>query len=105
MEMPVKMPHTRRRKQKEFLQKKKRCNYCKRDDVQLTLDHKVAKINGGEDTVTNYQALCTDCNGTKSNIDHRRLMSIAKWVYKVNKERAKHGKRPLGVKKKELLED
>ena len=95
------MPPARRRKQKEFMEKAKRCRYC-RSTENLTLDHKVAKINGGADRLPNYQALCMECNGTKSDLDHKRLMTIARWVYRVNKKREAGGKPPLGVKKKEL---
>lgn len=92
------MLKARRQKQKEFMERAKRCKYC-RSTENLTLDHKVAKINGGQDKVTNYQVLCQECNGTKSNLDHKRLMTIARWVYKTNKKREVEGKLPLGMRK------
>lgn len=81
------------------MQKAKRCVYCK-TTKNLTLDHKVAKVNGGKDKVTNYQVLCKKCNGVKSAIDHKRLMSIARWVHDVNIKRASKEKSALGCKKK-----
>lgn len=81
------------------MSKAKYCRYC-RSTKALTLDHKVAKINGGKDKVTNYQVLCKKCNGVKSDIDHKRLMSIARWVHDVNLKRASKEKSALGCKKK-----
>lgn len=83
------------------MDKAKRCKYC-RSEKNLTLDHKIAKINGGKDRITNYQVLCKRCNGFKSSLDHKRFMSIARYIYETNKKRIEAGKPPLGVKKKDI---
>jgi hypothetical protein len=38
------------------------------DEVLITIDHILARFNGGKDHVSNYQTMCTICNARKSNI-------------------------------------
>lgn len=37
------------------------------DDVLMTIDHALAKSNGGENKVENYSPMCKVCNELKSN--------------------------------------
>ena len=43
------------------------------DEVLFTKDHIVAKANGGEEPYTNYQTMCSPCNGEKSNSKYIRI--------------------------------
>lgn len=81
----------------------KKCVYCLATE-NLTIDHKVPKSQGGKDDIKNLQCLCMRCNGIKSSLSHNQVRYIARWIYQVNKKRAEKGKRPLGVRNKELKE-
>lgn len=41
------------------------CAYCGREAT--TVDHVIAKANGGKDTLSNCVAACNECNGRKSD--------------------------------------
>lgn len=44
-----------------------RCAYCRRDDVELTIDHVVPIAAGGEHTVENIVPACLHCNNVKND--------------------------------------
>jgi len=44
-----------------------RCQYCGRNDLQLTLDHVIPKSRGGEDRWDNLITACKPCNTLKGN--------------------------------------
>jgi 5-methylcytosine-specific restriction endonuclease McrA len=44
-----------------------KCQYCKRGDVPLTIDHIVPKSKGGDDSWENLVAACVKCNNKKGD--------------------------------------
>ena len=80
---------------------KKRCAYCLSTE-NLTLDHKNPVIKGGTDDIKNIHVLCHRCNGIKSDHSHGTIQHLFRWMYSVNKARAAKGKRPLGIRNKDL---
>ncbi len=44
-----------------------RCQYCKRSDLTLTLDHVIPKSKGGDDSWENLVAACVKCNNKKGD--------------------------------------
>lgn len=44
-----------------------KCQYCKRGDVPLTIDHIVPKSKGGDDSWENLVAACVKCNNNKGD--------------------------------------
>lgn len=43
------------------------CQYCKRADVALTLDHVIPKSKGGDDSWENLITACISCNNKKGD--------------------------------------
>ncbi len=82
---------------------KKKCRYCSQR-YNLTYDHKIPVVKGGKDDLKNIQVLCSWCNGIKSGLSHKQVMRIARWLYFVNKKRLSLGKKPLGVRNKDMVE-
>lgn len=64
----------------------------------LTVDHKVAKSEGGTDEVKNMQTLCRNCNQSKSNLSHNRIRSLFKWFVYVQESRIARGRNPYRIK-------
>jgi 5-methylcytosine-specific restriction endonuclease McrA len=85
---------------KRLLKEKKRCKFCLSTE-NLTYDHKMPLVRGGSNATGNIQVLCRACNGTKSALSNGDVWRLSRWFWKINNERAKQGKRPLGVSKKE----
>lgn len=79
--------------------KLKKCRYCLSVE-NLTIDHKIPLIKGGSNDRKNLQCLCKKCNGIKSALSHKELGNIARWIYSINEEREKIGKKPLFYKNK-----
>ena len=77
---------------------KKKCRYCFSKD-NLTYDHKFPISKGGKTVRKNIQVLCKRCNGIKSSLSHGEVLHFARWIYAINADRAKLGKRPIGIKK------
>ena len=44
-----------------------KCQYCRRGDVTLTIDHIVPKSKGGDDSWENLVAACLPCNNKKGD--------------------------------------
>ena len=44
-----------------------RCQYCKRTDLALTIDHIIPKSKGGDDSWENLIAACVKCNNKKGD--------------------------------------
>jgi len=44
-----------------------KCQYCGRDNTELTLDHVIPKQKGGTDTWDNLVSACSNCNFEKGN--------------------------------------
>ena len=70
----------------------KECKYCLSVE-NLTIDHKIPKINGGTDKLSNLQCLCKKCNGIKSGMSHNQVVNIWKWFIEINKLRLAKGKK------------
>lgn len=77
--------------------KKKKCKYCKANE-NLTIDHKIPKIQGGTDAINNLQCLCFRCNGTKSGLSDKQVRRLWKWFLWIQEERVKKGKSPYKLK-------
>lgn len=73
--------------------KLKKCKYCKSTE-NLTIDHKIAKINGGSNEPKNLQCLCKRCNSMKSGFDDKRVRSLWRWFLAIQKSRIEHGSKP-----------
>jgi hypothetical protein len=52
------------------------CQYCKRNDVPLTIDHKTPVDLGGTDEQYNLVACCRSCNKEKGNMSYDEWMKI-----------------------------
>lgn len=63
-----------------------RCRYCHSIE-NLTLDHKIPKIQGGTDDIKNLQCLCYECNKMKSGFSHKQLQNIFRWLKECEKRR------------------
>ena len=72
--------------------KMKKCKYCLTTEG-LTIDHKIPKINGGTDKLSNLQCLCKKCNCIKSGMSHNQVVNIWKWFIEINKSRLVKGKK------------
>lgn len=77
--------------------KKSKCNYCLSTE-NLTKDHRIPIIQGGKDDIKNFQTLCFTCNQLKSGLSSKQVTIIWSWHDRVNKMRAKAGKRLLPKK-------
>lgn len=75
----------------------KRCRYCKSTE-NLTIDHKVALVNGGKDEAGNFQCLCTYCNTRKSALNHKDVLGYFQWFLRVQEGRIKAGKKPYTLR-------
>ena len=66
---------------------KYRCELCgiSAEDKALEVDHIIPRSLGGEDDLTNFQALCYTCNSMKGNKDDADLRDISK-SYKIRDE-------------------
>lgn len=55
-----------------------RCFYCgiELDDKNRTIDHKIAKDNGGKNAIENLLPCCRSCNSSKHTKD---IESFRKW--------------------------
>lgn len=79
-------------------------NFYYKDDnglILLTKDHIKAKSKGGRDTISNYQTMCTICNGLKSdsNMSLNNLKILRKKYDKLEMGKVYEAAR---VKRKEL---
>jgi 5-methylcytosine-specific restriction endonuclease McrA len=56
------------------------CHYCQEDFLikWLTKDHKVAKINGGMNRLSNYLPACSKCNSEKGSMRYDVYMDFIK---------------------------
>lgn len=72
----------------------KKCRYCL-DLVDLTIDHKIPKIQGGTDDIKNLQILCKNCNMMKSGLSNQQLKKLALWIYLINEKRRIMGKKSI----------
>ena len=77
---------TKRKNEIKKKLKMNRCRYCKSTE-NLTIDHKVPKILGGTDDISNLQCLCKRCNGMKSGLSHNQVMSYIRWFLDIQKGR------------------
>ncbi|MEO0139577.1 MAG: HNH endonuclease [candidate division WOR-3 bacterium] len=50
-----------------FIRDRYRCQYCG-SDKDLTIDHIIPKVRGGNDTWTNLVCACKKCNNRKGNL-------------------------------------
>lgn len=78
-----------------------KCKYCHSKE-NLTIDHKIPKIQGGTDDPKNLQCLCKKCNGLKSGMSDKQIRNIARWILEINETRSQNGKKPFGYKDKKL---
>lgn len=76
----------------------KKCRYCL-TTKNLTMDHKIPKIQGGSDDIKNMQSLCKKCNGIKSGLSHKQVLRYAQWINYINTRRELKGKHSLGHRK------
>jgi len=99
----IKPPKTKRTPRKknptrtEYAKTMKRCKYCKSTE-DLTVDHKVALINGGADELKNWQCLCKFCNQRKSELSDKHVKSLFKWFLRIQEGRVSKGKKPYLLK-------
>jgi hypothetical protein len=84
-------------KKKEL--KMKRCKYCK-SPHNLTVDHKIPKIQGGSNKLSNLQCLCKRCNSIKSGMSDRQVRSLLRWFLSIQRTRVMLGHREYGEDKK-----
>lgn len=53
------------------------CRYCRcaltKDNKSV--DHIISRAQGGGNTEDNIQIICTDCNKTKGNYSHKRMLA------------------------------
>lgn len=68
----------------------KHCKYCRNTD-NLTIDHKIPKIQGGSNDIKNLQCLCKKCNGLKSGLSDKQVKQLWLWFMWIQQERAKNG--------------
>ena len=71
------------------------CVYC-RSTENLTIDHKIPKVKGGSDALSNLQCLCKKCNTFKSDLTHNQLKTIWRWLNEINQKRRNAGKGEYG---------
>ena len=73
--------------------KMKKCRYCLSTE-NLTIDHKIPKIKGGSNDMSNLQCLCKRCNNFKSGFTDGEITSLWKFFTLIDIERTKIGKYP-----------
>jgi len=76
--------------------KLKKCKYCK-SRINLTIDHKIPKIQGGTDDKTNLQCLCKECNSIKSELSDRQVRRLFKWFLRIQDKRVLAGAKPYKI--------
>lgn len=56
------------------------CQYCRRSDVPLTIDHVIPKSKGGDDSWENLITACISCNNKKGDrtLEESRMSLIKK---------------------------
>lgn len=69
----VRRPHPRVRltRREVFARDQQRCQYCGRNDVELTLDHVTPRYRGGRHEWENVVAACQRCNHRKAGRNPR----------------------------------
>lgn len=67
-----------------------RCKYCKNKE-NLTIDHKIPKVKGGSDDISNFQCLCKKCNGSKGDLTDKKVRKLWSWFMWIQQEREKNG--------------
>lgn len=70
-----------------------KCKYCKSKN-NLTIDHKIPKIQDGKDDEKNLQCLCMRCNGIKSGMSDRQVRSMWRWFLQIQESRIANGYKP-----------
>ena len=66
-------------RKKIFKKKEPKCIYCGcNNTLVLTLDHKVAKSFGGENTLENLNPTCFICNQLKGRLNHKDFKKYLK---------------------------
>lgn len=73
---------------------KKKCRYCLSTE-NLTIDHKIPKVQGGTDEKKNLQCLCKRCNTVKSDLSHKQVQHLFWWFREIEKARADLGSKPI----------
>jgi len=66
-----------------------RCKYC-RNKENLTIDHKIPRIKGGSNDISNLQCLCKKCNGLKSDLSDKQVRILWSWFLWIQQERSKN---------------
>jgi 5-methylcytosine-specific restriction endonuclease McrA len=60
-----------------------RCAYCGRNDVRLTVDHRIPLTKGGSDSIDNVLPACKPCNsrkGTRMELEYRAVLALEDFV-------------------------
>ena len=66
--------------------KMKKCKYCHSKE-NLTIDHKIPKIQGGTDNIKNLQCLCKNCNMMKSGMSDAQIKILWRWHEEIKSKR------------------
>lgn len=73
---------------KVFVRDKFTCYYCGvrgAGDVELTLDHRIPRVQGGSDKYANVVTCCKHCNMLKSDLPEEiflKIVAVAKKMFK-----------------------
>jgi 5-methylcytosine-specific restriction endonuclease McrA len=76
--------------------KMNKCKYCKTKN-NLTVDHKIPKIQGGTNDLKNLQCLCLRCNTMKSALSDKQVRSLFNWFLDIQVSRIHNGSKPYGM--------
>lgn len=59
-----------------------RCRYCGRgaSNVELHVDHVVARARGGSDDLANLKTACAECNRAKQDMDGRSVEELVQAI-------------------------
>lgn len=71
--------------------KMNKCRYCHSTE-NLTIDHKIPKIQGGTDDLKNLQCLCKRCNTMKSGLSDRQIRNLFYWFLDIKFKQSKNKK-------------